>query len=327
MSNDNNRMHLLLEASELLNKGITEKKLNQPLLKQGSTKQSEQGSRGRPKFRQGYTCVRVRFHRSTSIPHTWKTDVERNAENSVNVQVSWNATDNVSRKLSQRVSQFKKRKFRQDNDLEQTNSAPQKRAHINPSDSYIRGSLKNVNKILDLSKHKKIKMCNREFSREKQDLSLKCKTFVNLLGSTRLSYMIVQRSVYPQHQREKTFWSCLMFPWKEDTFECEINWADSMNVTVLMLACSQPDNVHMVYDLLSCGANPLSMDLLGQSPLHYAASRGALEVIKLLVLQAGVPAEIHGPGLTWTPMLSAVVNKRWDSVNLLSTLLRSPELK
>ena len=76
----------------------------------------------------------------------------------------------------------------------------------------------------------------------------------------------------------------------------------------------------MIMDLLFNGANPMVMDNLGRSALHIAAQKGRLEVIKLLVLEAGIPLSITKSNRNWTPFLSAVANKRQDSVQLLVAL-------
>jgi len=154
-----------------------------------------------------------------------------------------------------------------------------------------------------------------------------------------LSYSIVRRSSYP-HQVGGTFYSRLSrprrsscprqvsgtlysgppLPCEDDTIECEINWADSLGVNVLMLACSQPDNLDIVQTIISSEANPYAMDILHQGPLHYAAASGNLEVIQWLVSHVGLPVDIRGRSLNWTPLLAAVMNNQRESIDLLCAL-------
>jgi len=98
-------------------------------------------------------------------------------------------------------------------------------------------------------------------------------------------------------------------------FECEINWSDFNGMTILMYACFQ-GNARLTMDLIAVGADPLAADVLGQTPLHYAAGSGSLECMNIL-LRAGVPAHAHSNRLKWTPLLSATVNGMTEAAMML----------
>jgi len=141
------------------------------------------------------------------------------------------------------------------------------------------------------------------------------------LRSPAFKYQIVKQRYKPQLPMMEVFYSLLQRTFTtRGTFECEINWSDHAGTTVLMIACFEPNNVKMVQDLLYHGANPMAFDGLGQSALHIAAKKGRLGVMRLLVLNAGVPVNITRSRNDWTPLLSAVANRRQDSVEILAEL-------
>ena len=135
------------------------------------------------------------------------------------------------------------------------------------------------------------------------------------------NYQIVKQWNYPKLPMMETLQSLLKFTLRtNDVFECEINWADHTGLTILMFACFHPNNITMVQELLVHGANPMAMDELGRSALHIATQKGRLEVMKLLVLSAGVSVNIRKSNRSWTPLLSAVANQRRDSIKVLVAL-------
>ena len=269
-----------------------------------------------------YTCVRIKFHR---IQESQSSNKRGRTKQEEETHISHpKNTPNANHLLLQKVSQSRQRKrCRKERSIAQLppmelvppkveSLAPPIPIGVERLEPRRQRTSRNRRNLLNLAHPPSVELhsSNGYYAKE----------IVKLLNYTQLSCMIVSKSICPEQHRDDTFYSRLMSLMNDDIFECEINWADSMNITILMLACSLPDNVQMVRDLLFSGANPFTFDILGRSPLHYAAEVGSLEVCKILVLSSGVPVDIHIPGLNWTPLLSAAVNKRWDSVKLLTAL-------